>query len=93
MVGSVFGATTPSITGVDIIGDSKEDRAINVFFTDRKKGFWFVPELLEFMDHGTAAEVRFDGVPKTFIKSEKGEWTVSDSTKEYPPKSRWWKFW
>src|SRR5436853_41258 len=72
-VGNVFGETTPSVTGVEVIGDSKGNRAINVFFENRKKGFWFAPELLEFIDHAPGAEIRLDGVPKRWIRSDTGE--------------------
>jgi hypothetical protein len=92
-VGNVFGETTPSVTGVEVIGDSKENRAINVFFEDRKKGFWFAPELLEFIDHAPGAEIRFDGIPKRWIRSATGEWMETDSMREKPEKSPWWKFW
>jgi hypothetical protein len=65
LVGSVFGETTASVTGVEVIGDSEGNRAINVFFEDRKKGFWFAPELLEFVDHAPGAEIRLDGFRKS----------------------------
>ena len=37
MCGQVCGETTPSLTGVDAIGNPKTDYAINVFFESQKK--------------------------------------------------------
>ena len=93
LVGNVFGETTPSVTGVEVIGDSEGSRAINVFFEDRNKGFWFAPELLEFVDHAPGAEIRLDGVPKKWVRSSDGDWTEFDASKEKPKTSAWWKFW
>ena len=55
LVGNVFGETTPSVTGVEVIGDSEVNHAVYVFFADEKQGFWFAPELLEFIDHAPGA--------------------------------------
>lgn len=93
LVGSVFGETTPSVTGIEVIGDSEGNHAIHVFFEDRRKGFWFAPELLEFVDHAPGAEIRLDGVPKKWTRSATGEWTEADVAEELPARSPWWKFW
>jgi hypothetical protein len=93
LVGNVLGETTPSVTGVDVIGESEADYGINVFFEVHKKGFWFTPELLEFIDHSPGAEIRLDGVPKKWIRSETGEWKEIDTATERPPAKSWWRFW
>ena len=93
LVGNVFGQTTPSVTGVDVIGESEGDFAINVFFETRTAGFWFTPELLEFVDHAPGAEIRLDGVSKKWIRSETGEWKELDTAAERPPAKSWWRFW
>jgi len=88
MVGSVFGETTPSITGNEVIGDSEENHAIHVFFDDTKRGFWFVPELLEVIDHASGAEIRLKGVPTaTWIRSPTGGWEKIDAVDVKP----WWE--
>ncbi len=46
LVGNVHGVTTPSVIGIDVIGQITEDIAFNVFFEDRQEGFWFAPGLL-----------------------------------------------
>ena len=43
LVGQVYGQTTPSVSGVEVIGELESDYAINVFFEDRHESFWFAP--------------------------------------------------
>jgi hypothetical protein len=52
--GQVYGVTTPSATGVVVIGESTADIAFNVHFKALDQEFWFAPELLQFIDHGPA---------------------------------------
>jgi hypothetical protein len=47
LIGNVHGETTPLVTGVEVVGEIKEDYAVHVFFEDRDDGFWFAPELLD----------------------------------------------
>jgi hypothetical protein len=88
-VGQVYGVTTPSVTGIAVIGNLVGDCAFNVHFEGRTDtdSIWFVPELLEFVDHGPGTEIRLNGVPKKWTRSESGEWI------EAPLKKPWWKFW
>jgi hypothetical protein len=57
LTGIVFGQTIPSMSGVDdiIVGDSTADSAINVYFDDLKKGYWFSEDLVLFVDHNVGA--------------------------------------
>lgn len=91
LAGQVHGQTTPSVTGVEVIGEVDSDYAINVYFEDRAESFWFAPSLVEFIDHAPGTEVTLDGVPKKWVRTETGEWreepTETNSTK------RWWRFW
>jgi hypothetical protein len=72
--GVVYGVTTPSATGVSVIGESNEDLAINVFFAERKEGLWFSPRLLEFVEHVPGTEITLKGIPKKWVRSVSGEW-------------------
>ena len=56
-LGSVYGETTPSHTNIEVIGELKEDYAINVFFEDIDKSIWFTSEHLEYVDHGAGTEI------------------------------------
>lgn len=87
LIGQVYGETTPSVTGVSVIGHLSRDYAVNVHFEDRKETLWFAPELLEFVDHAAGTEIRLDGVSKKWTRSESGEWI------ETRDKKPWWRFW
>ena len=41
LTGEVRGETTPSATGIEIIGEVKDDLAVNVFIEDRDEDYWF----------------------------------------------------
>lgn len=77
LTGSVFGETTPSVTGVEVIGEVTHDYAINVHFEQRGESLWFAPDQLEFMDHGAGAEITLKGVDKKWTRTESGEWEES----------------
>ena len=72
--GQVYGETTPSVTGVSVIGQVLRDYALNVHFEGRAETLWFAPELLEFINHAPGTEIRLDGVPKKWVRSASGEW-------------------
>lgn len=91
LVGNVYGQTTPSVTGVEVIGELTSDYAINVFFEDRDESFWFAPALVEFVDHAPGMEVTLDGVPKKWVRTETGDWR--EESTETKPKKPWWRFW
>ena len=44
--GMVYGETAPSATGVEVIGSTTEDYALNVHFEERGEALWFAPELV-----------------------------------------------
>lgn len=91
LTGQVYGQSTPSVTGVKVIGELTSDYAINVFFEGRNESFWFAPALVEFVDHAPGTEIRLDGTAKKWIRTETGEWQEeSIGTKRAKP---WWRFW
>jgi hypothetical protein len=89
LTGVVYGETTPSILGVEVIGGAARDYAINVKLDGRDEPFWFAPELLEFVDHapGTVAVIG----NTRFVRSVSGEW-VADGPSPKPSRP-WWRFW
>jgi len=93
MAGQVYGETTPSVTSVEVIGEIREDYAINVFFDDRQESFWFAPVLLEFIDNAPGTEIRLDGVPKKWVRTASGEWAESAADASPDAGKPWWKFW
>ena len=86
--GQVYGETVPSVSGVEVIGTPSADFAINVHLEERGEGFWFAPELVEFIDHASGTVIRLDGVDKRWVRTEDGGWR-EESLKKRP----WWKFW
>ncbi len=92
LTGQVHGETTPSITSVEVIGEVKADYAVNVFFEERGEGYWFAPELLEFIDYAAGTEITLEGVAKKWTRASTGEWIVSESA-ESRERKPWWKVW
>jgi hypothetical protein len=72
--GVVYGWTTPSSTGVDVIGDRGEDYAVNVHFEERHESFWFAEHLVELIDHNPGIVVTLDGVDREWVRGPDGEW-------------------
>lgn len=93
LVGQVYGETTPSVTSVEVIGDVGEDYALNVVFDDQKESFWFVPALLELVDHAPGTEITLEGVPKKWTRTASGEWAESDTEVSEHVNKPWWRFW
>ena len=71
-IGSYYGFTTPSVTGVDVIGDLGEDFAASVFFEDTGDQLWFADSVLEFLDHDPSLEGTIGG-RRMFYTSD-GRW-------------------
>ncbi|WP_309603114.1 hypothetical protein [Sphingomonas sp.] len=72
--GQVFGWTTPSVSGVSVIGTSTDDYAVNVFFDELDKGFWFADHLVEHVDNGAGTVISLDGVDKEWVLLPNGDW-------------------
>ena len=98
--GSVSGFTTPSVTGVRVLGATDEDYALAVMFDDQSlPDTWFAEELVEFRDHGVGTEIRIGNMKA--VRAEDGSWieTRLDGTPlgSRTPNSRekrpWWKWW
>ena len=80
LVGQVYGETKPSVTRVEVVGETNEDYAVNVFFEGRGEDLWFAPGSLEFVDHAPGTEIQIKDVAKRWIRSETGEWTEVTDT-------------
>jgi len=89
--GEIYGHTTPSMAGVEIIGKTDKDFAVNVFFSDLYESFWFAEDLIEQIDNGVGAVITLDGVDKKWTKDETGDW-IEENT-QTKNKNKWWKFW
>lgn len=69
--GKCHGFTTPSVTGVQMIGPATEDVALNVDFGDGESG-WFDPSLVIVVDvdAGQTASIG----DKWFVRAPNGDW-------------------
>lgn len=68
----VHGETTPSATGVEVIGDATEDYAIAVMVEGHGQALWFAENLLEVVDHQPGTTMRIGG--RLIVRDEHGEW-------------------
>lgn len=85
--GQVYGETTPSVTSVDVIGEVKNDYAINVSIEELGSEFWFAPQLLEFIDHAEGTEIVIGDYQA--VRRADGTWDESSTNNT----KRWWQFW
>lgn len=90
-IGEIHGETTPSIIDVEVIGKTKRDYALNVYFNDLEDSLWFDSDLIEPLDEGQGTEIAFDGIDKKWTKTKKGQWT--EEGKRAVTKKNWWQFW
>jgi hypothetical protein len=70
-MGTFYGFTTPSVTGIAFVGASPTNLAYNVGF-DGDQDAWFAPELIELVDHAPGSEMTIGG--RRFVRSADGEW-------------------
>ena len=70
-MGTCHGFTTPSVTGVPVIGEAAVDAAVNVSFGDGTSA-WFDPALVEFVDV-RAGQVMTIG-DRRFVRAPDGAW-------------------
>jgi hypothetical protein len=86
-IGQVYGETTPSVTGVEVIGGVEEDFALNVNIEDLNEQYWFAHHLLEFIDHAEGTTLQVGNIKA--VRRNDGSW---EETK-IPPDKKWWQFW
>jgi len=90
-MGQVHGVTTPSVTGVTVVGTTADDCAFAVQCKGRQDAVWFSAELLELVDHGAGTEIRLDGVDKKWTRAADGSWIEASTAPS--PRRPWWKLW
>jgi hypothetical protein len=74
----VYGETTPSSTGVEIVGETRDDYAVCVHFAEPDRDLWLPEESLELVDHGEGTTMEVRGV--TYVRRADGEWRKREST-------------
>ena len=73
--GDVYGFTTPSVTGVTVVGGAPNDHAINVHLEKLSTDRWFRPDLLELLHHNVGAEMVVGNVKA--VRQPDGSWSES----------------
>jgi hypothetical protein len=71
-IGYVAGFTKPSHTGIEVIGEVKNDLAFGVTFENPHTQLWFAPELLEFVDYGAGQDMQIGN--KRWVRRSDGSW-------------------
>jgi hypothetical protein len=98
-IGPVYGFTTPSTTGIEVIGEVSDDFAIAVHFKDLGESLWFAMNLIEFVDHGEGTEISVTGSSSKWVRAADGQWITqpnpdsSASPSPIPQKKPLWQFW
>ena len=73
--GDIYGFTTPSATGVEVIGGSPDDYALNVSFDSTGVNLWFRPDLVQSLHHNVGTELIVGNVRA--IRQADGSWAES----------------
>jgi len=72
LLGTIYGESIPSSSGVTDEGPCPHDFAVNVVVDGRAGSVWIAPEHVELVDHGAGQEMTIG--KKRFIRSESGQW-------------------
>ena len=83
----MYGETTPSVTAVEVIGEVRNDYAINVAIEGIGSELWFAPELLELVDHAEGTEIVIGSYRA--VRKADGTWDESGTNTS----KEWWQFW
>ena len=70
--GDVYGFTTPSATGVTVVGGAPDDHALSVFVESKGTDFWVRPDLIEFLHVNAGSEVVVGNVKA--VRQPDGTW-------------------
>lgn len=71
-IGVCYGMTTPSVTGVEVVGGAPNDVALNVHFDEEVPDAWFAPELVVLVDHAVGSRATVGD--QAFVKTDGGDW-------------------
>lgn len=75
--GVVCAFTTPSQTGVKVIGDTLDDNAVAIMIEGNSEPLWLAEDLLDLVDHQAGTTVKVGG--RYLIRNAKGEWEDTQS--------------
>lgn len=74
--GQIYGETTPSVVGVEVIGELTNDFALNVMLDGCDEPIWSVPELIDFLDHSSGTIIEIGN--QRLQRQDDGSWKEID---------------
>ncbi len=74
--GDVYGFTTPSVTGVEVIGGAPDDHAVNVCLKTDGRTLWLRPDLVEFVHCNPGTEMVVGNIKS--VRQSDGSWVESN---------------
>jgi hypothetical protein len=80
--GEIYGFTTPSTTGVQVIGGAPDDYALNVSLESTDATLWVRPDLVELLHHNAGVEVVVGNMK--LIRQTDGSWIEEPPTTSTP---------
>ena len=87
LYGTVYGFTTPSASGVAIVGSLADDFAMNVHIDSLNQAFWLDPSAIELLERPETME--FSVGEKTIRVTQQDGVYKEEIVTQRP----WWKFW
>jgi hypothetical protein len=72
-LGVCYGFTTPSVTGVEVVGSKEGDFAFGVHFNDLDTEIWFSADLVEMVDHRPGTKITV-GNSYSAVRRADGTW-------------------
>jgi hypothetical protein len=83
LVGSVYGWSVPSSSGVEpIVGPVPSDFVISVYLEARNEQIWIAPELTDDLGDGTGRTPALEGVPVRWVQRTDDAWEESPAGTE-----------
>ena len=72
-LGVCRGFTTPSVTGVEVVGEADDDFALAVRFDDLDSEVWFSVDLVDLVDHAPGTTISV-GDSYSAVRRADGSW-------------------
>lgn len=85
--GEIYGFTTPSASGVSVIGSLANDFAWNIHIPSLNQEFWLDPSNIELVHHPETIELTIGSKTIRATRTENGY--IEEIVSSQP----WWKFW
>jgi len=88
--GTVYGFTTPSVTGVETVGALADDFALNVHVEALNAAFWLDPSNIELVSRPDTLALTVGNKRIVLTRTEDG---CQEEIEDIVPSRPWWRFW